>query len=193
MAINFNPVGSFNGVDGEEYVLSNPTSLEFAPDNRLYVAEQNGTINAFDVEFQDGEYVATAREELLLPNGQEVIRSMQNHNDDGSLATTSDRQVTGLVTAGTAENPILYVSSSDPRIAFDTDSNLDTNSGVITRLTWNGTEWEAVDILRGLPRSEQNHSVNGMEISEDGTKLYVAVGGNTNNGALSSFFANSLD
>ncbi len=189
MAINFNQVGSFNGVSGESSVLDNPTSIQFGSDGRLYVAEQNGTINAFAIAIQNGEYVATAHEELLLPNGAEVIKSIQNHNDDGSLSDESDRQVTGLIVTGTAENPVLYVSSSDPRLAFFNDSNLDTNSGVVTRLTWNGTEWEAVDIVRGLPRSEENHSINGLELSADGTKLYLAVGGNTNNGAPSDFFS----
>ncbi|MEM7592609.1 MAG: hypothetical protein AAF383_13985 [Cyanobacteria bacterium P01_A01_bin.83] len=189
MAINFNLAGSFNGVEGEGQVLNNPTSIQFGSDGRLYVTEQNGTINAFTVEIQDDEYVATANEELRLPNGAEVIRSIQNHNDDGSSSDESDRQVTGLVVTGTAENPILYVSSSDARIGRFNDVNLDTNSGVVTQLTWNGAEWEAVDIVRGLPRSEENHSVNGMVLSEDGTKLYLMVGGNTNNGAPSDFFA----
>ena len=188
MAINFNQAGSFNGVE-EVQVLNNPTSIQFGADGRLYVSEQNGTINAFTVEIQNGEYVATENEELLLPNGVEVVKSIQNHNDDGSLSSESNRQVTGLVVAGTAENPVLYVSSSDPRVATFEDTNLDTNSGVVTQLTWNGTEWEAVDIVRGLPRSEENHSVNGMVLSEDGTKLFLAVGGNTNNGAPSDFFA----
>ena len=190
MAINFDRVGSFSGIDSES-VLNNPTSLQFAPDGRLYVATQSGAIYAFTIAIADGEYIATDREELLLPDGLGVVSSLQNHNDDGTLSDESDRQVTGLVTAGTADNPILYVSSSDPRIAFSADSNLDTNSGVVTQLTWTGTEWSAVDLVRGLPRSEQNHSINGMVLSEDGTKLYLAVGGNTNNGAPSSFFANT--
>ena len=189
MAISFEQIGSFNGVENDPEILNNPTSLQFGPDGRLYVAEQNGTINAFTVELQNGEYVATDNEELLLPNGDEVVKSIQNHNDDGSPSSTSNRQVTGLVVTGTASNPILYVSSSDPRIATNQDSNLDTNSGVVTRVTWTGTEWEAVDIIRGLPRSEENHSVNGMVLSPDGTKLYLTVGGNTNNGAPSQFFA----
>ena len=189
MAINFNQAGSFNGVEGEVGVLNNPTSIQFGPDGRLYVAEQNGTINAFTVENQNGEYVASANEELLLSNNAQVVKSIQNHNDFGLASSVSNRQVTGLVVTGTAENPVLYVSSSDPRIGEFEDTNLDTNSGVVTQLTWNGTEWEAVDIVRGLPRSEENHSVNGMVLSEDGTKLYLAVGGNTNNGAPSDFFA----
>ncbi len=189
MTINFEPVGSFQGVQGEPQTINNPTSIQFGADGRLYVAEQNGTINAFTIELQNGAYVATANEELVLSNGAEVVKSIQNHNDDGSLSDEENRQVTGLVVTGTATNPVLYISSSDPRIATFADTNLDTNSGVVTRVTGNGTEWEAVDIIRGLPRSEENHSVNGMVLSEDGTKLYLNVGGNTNNGAPSDFFA----
>ncbi|HHP7232168.1 MAG TPA: Calx-beta domain-containing protein [Xenococcaceae cyanobacterium] len=194
--INFNQIGSFNGTQGGPKVLNNPTSIQFGPDGRLYVAEQNGSINAFTVTLQDGEYIATDHETLLLPNGSEVVKSLQNHNDDGSPgidinngSPVTNRQVTGLVTTGTATNPVLYVSSSDPRIATNGEVQLDTNSGVVTQLTWTGTEWEAVDIIRGLPRSEENHSVNGMVLSADGTKLYLTVGGNTNNGAPSQFFS----
>ncbi|MEM7591916.1 MAG: hypothetical protein AAF383_10430, partial [Cyanobacteria bacterium P01_A01_bin.83] len=194
--INFNQIGSFNGIEGGSKVLNNPTSLQFGPDGRLYVAEQNGSINAFTVTLQDGQYIATAHEELLLANGSEVVKSIQNHNDDGSLGAdinsgnpVTNRQVTGIVAAGTAANPVLYISSSDPRIGKSGEKQLDTNSGVVTRVTWTGTEWEAVDIIRGLPRSEENHSVNGMVLSPDGTKLYLAVGGNTNNGAPSEFFS----
>ncbi|MEO1006641.1 MAG: hypothetical protein AAFW67_12495, partial [Cyanobacteria bacterium J06638_38] len=194
--INFNQIGSFNGVDGGSKVLNNPTSIQFGSDGRLYVAEQNGSINAFTVALQDGEYIATDHEQLVLPNGSEVVKSIQNHNDDGSPGIDinngnpiTNRQVTGIVTTGTAANPVLYISSSDPRIAFSGEKQLDTNSGVVTRVTWTGTEWEAVDIIRGLPRSEENHAINGMVLSPDGTKLYLAVGGNTNNGAPSQFFS----
>ena len=189
MVISFQDSGSFGGISGGPNVLANPTSLQFGPDGRLYVSEQNGTINAFTVAVQNGEYVATAHETLLLSNGSEVIKSIQNHNDDGTLSNQSNRQVTGILVAGTDSNPILYISSSDPRISTNADANLDTNSGVVTRVTWTGSEWEAVDIIRGLPRSEENHSNNGMVLSADGTKLYLAVGGNTNNGAPSQFFA----
>ena len=190
MAINFNKIGSFNGVQEGAKVLENPTSIQFGPDGRLYVLEQNGTVNAFTVETQNGEYVATGHETLKSSNDTEVVKSIQNRNDDAFVISNQFlRQATGLVVTGTAENPVLYVSSSDPRIAVFNDRDIDTNSGVVTRVTWNGDNWEAVDIIRGLPRSEENHSVNGMVLSEDGTKLYVTVGGNTNNGAPSDFFA----
>ncbi|MEM8792664.1 MAG: malectin domain-containing carbohydrate-binding protein [Pseudomonadota bacterium] len=189
MPISFVEAGVFSGVDGGPNVLNNPTSLQFGPDGRLYVAEQNGTINAFTVSISNGEYIATDHEVLTLAGGQEVVKSIQNHNDDGSLNGNGNRQVTGIVVAGTAENPVLYVTSSDPRISQNGDDNLDTNSGVLTQVTWNGTDWEAIDLIRGMPRSEENHATNGMVLSPDGNTLYLNVGGNTNNGAPSSFFS----
>ena len=84
---------------------------------------------------------------------------------------------------------MLYVSSSDPRIASNGEVNLDTNSGVITRLTQTNNGFQAVDIIRGLPRSEENHANNGLALSNDGNSLFVSVGGNTNNGAPSQFFS----
>ena len=189
MAITFTGAGSFNGIGG--VTLSNPTSLQFGPDGKLYVAEQNGSINVFTIGIDsNGNYIATTGQELVLANGGGVVKSIMNHNDNGALnPTLGDRQVTGLLVTGTASNPVLYISSSDPRIANNGELNLDTNSGIVSRVTWNGTNWVAVDILRGLPRSEENHANNGMVLSADGTKMYLAVGGNTNNGAPSSFFS----
>ena len=189
LALDFGLVGAFKGVDGGPDLLDNPTSLQFGPDDRLYVSEQNGTINAFSIDLLNGQYVATNHEELLLPGDNGVVKSIKNHNDDGSPGINLDRQVTGLVVTGTAINPVLYVSSSDPQIATNGDKNLDTNSGVVTEVTWTGTEWDAVDIIRGLPRSEENHASNGLTLSADGTKLYVQNGGNTNNGTPSNLFS----
>ena len=185
--INFELNGFISGIDNE---IANPTSLQFGPDGRLYVSEQNGTINAFTVELQNGEYSVTDNEVLTLSTGDEVVKSILNHNDFGVPDDTfTNRQVTGFLVVGTAANPILYISSSDPRIAQKGEKELDTNSGIVTQVTWTGTDWEAVDLIRGLPRSEENHSTNGLVLSPDGTKLYLAVGGNTNNGAPSEFFS----
>ena len=180
---SFTDAGNFAGVLGGPDILNNPTSLQFGPDGRLYVAEQNGQINAFTIGFQGGEYFATDVEVIT------EVQEFQNHNDDGSLNNNNNRQVTGIVVTGTAAVPVLYVSSSDPRISRNGEVNLDTNSGTITRLTRSGNSFDAVDIIRGLPRSEENHSNNGLVISPDGNSLFVAIGGNTNNGAPSRFFS----
>ncbi|MGB3547435.1 MAG: malectin domain-containing carbohydrate-binding protein, partial [Saprospiraceae bacterium] len=189
MSAHAQPI-SFNssGLQGDN--LNNPTSLQFGPDGRLYVSQQNGVVYAYTVERDNaapgsGTYTVTATEQITL-----VKNNTPNHNDDGVANGTNVRQVTGLLTAGTAANPILYATSSDWRIGgggSGNDTNLDTNSGVLTRLTWNGSAWEKVDLVRGLPRCEENHSTNGMALV--GNTLLVQSGGHTNKGAPSNNFA----
>ncbi|MDB5442369.1 MAG: Kelch repeat-containing protein, partial [Phenylobacterium sp.] len=180
---------TIQGVPNDNY-----TSLQFGPDGRLYVARVDGTILALKVQ-------ATASGFAVAAGGTEVIdsiRKITNYNDDGALASAGyqgTRQVTGiLATSVSPGGPVeLYVSSSDPRIGAGPsggDSNLDTNSGVVSRLTETADgSWSRVDLVRGLPRSEENHSVNGMQLSQDGHTLYLGVGGNTNAGAPSNNFA----
>ena len=60
---------------------------------------------------------------------------------------------------------------------------------MISRLTWNGSSWQKLDLVRGLPRSEENHAANGMQLDAATNTLYVAQGGNTNKGAPSNNFA----
>ena len=174
-----------SGLAGEN--LTNPTSLQFGPDGRLYVSQQNGTIYAYTiVKNGPGNYEVTNTESILL------VRQIQNHDDDGSVNPIVSRQVTGILVTGTASNPVLYVGSSDWRIGGagkGGDKNLDTNSGVISKLTWNGSSWEKIDVVRGLPRSEENHANNGMQLDESNNILYVAQGGHTNAGAPSTNFA----
>ena len=167
-----------------------PTSLQFGPDGRLYVSTQNGFIKAYTVQrIAPNNYSVTATETIGS------VKSIPNHDDDGTLnPNETQRQVTGILVTGTATNPVIYASSSDPRIGGGNtrdqgDLNLDTNSGIVSRLRWDGSKWEKLDLVRGLPRSEENHAVNGMQLSPDGKKLYLAVGSNTNHGAPSNNFA----
>jgi Kelch motif len=166
-----------------------PTTLQFGPDGRLYVAQQNGVIKVYTVSRSAANtYAVTATENI------NVINTMPNRNDDGTLnpSVNLGRLVTGLVVTGTAANPIIYVGSSDPRIGAGEggqDLALDTNSGIISKLTKAGSSWTKQDLVRGLPRSEENHSTNGLALSADGDTLYAAQGGNTNKGAPSNNFA----
>ena len=165
-----------------------PTSLQFGPDGRLYVAQFDGTIKALAVtRSSNGQYSVTAAETL----GQ--VRALPNRNDDGTLnPSVTGRLVTGLLVTGTAQSPIVYAVSSDPRIGAGTDGtdlNLDTNSGVLSRLTKTGGSWQKVDLVRGLPRSEENHSGNGLNLDPATNDLLIAYGGNTNKGAPSHNFA----
>src|SRR5207247_2894858 len=122
----------------------NPTSLQFGPDGRLYVAQQDGLIKIYTiVRNAANSYSATATQTITL------INTMPNRNDNGSLnSSVTGRLVTGLLVTGSATNPVIYVCSSDPRIgggASGTDLNLDTNSGILSRLTWNGSSWSKLD------------------------------------------------
>jgi large repetitive protein len=182
-----NPV-SFTSSELSGVTIVRPTSLQFGPDNRLYMSQQDGTIYAYTIQ-KNGcdDYTVIATETILL------IKNIPNHNDNGALNTSvNERQVTGILVKGTAVNPVLYVSSSDPRMwggITAGDSELDTNSGMISKLTWNGTAWIKVDLVVGLPRSEENHSTNGLYLDETNNILYVAQGGNTNAGSPSNNFA----
>lgn len=173
----------FNGNGG----VSSGTSLMFGPDGRLYVLGINGTIDILTVERNGfNDYVVTDAEELLF------VKNIPNHNDDGSTHSGNSREATGLTVAGTASAPVIYVTSSDSRIGGPSgDKNLDTNSGVITRLSWTGSSWEVVDLVRGLPRSEENHATNGLEfVTVNGQDfLIVCSGGHTNAGSPSDNFA----
>jgi PKD repeat protein len=169
------------------------TSMSFGPDGRLYVVEYTGAIKILTIErINSTTYTVTDNEVL---NG---ILNIQDHNDDGTdfeNNNNSFRETIGIVVSGTAETPVFYVSSSDYRIGAGSgggngDVGLDTNSGIITRFSWNGTAWDAVDIVRGLPRSEENHATNGLQLATiNGINyLVVAQGGHTNGGSPSINF-----
>ncbi|HWL14446.1 MAG TPA: malectin domain-containing carbohydrate-binding protein, partial [Opitutus sp.] len=183
LAYNFS-LSTLHGVS-----LTTATSLQFGPDHRLYVSQVNGQILALTIQrLGPNNYQVTATETINL------VRDIPNYDDNGTRNfSLTTRQVTGLLVVGTAESPILYVTSSDPRIGGgsggENDLNLDTNSGVLSRLTRSGNSWTKVDLVRGLPRSEENHASNGMQLDAVNHRLLLAQGGNTNAGGPSINFA----
>jgi large repetitive protein len=174
-----------------------PTSLDFGPDDRLYVTTHKGWIYAYTIARDNAAntFYITATEEIG------VIRSIPNYNDDGTpfipaVGTANERQVTGILVVGTYDKPVIYVTSSDPRSTNPGsgpllgDVDLDTNSGIVSRLTrTNSGQWEMVHLVRGLPRSEEYHSTNGVALDPITNTLYVTSGGNTNMGAPGKNFA----
>lgn len=163
------------------------TYLQFGPDGRLYVAELYGRIKIYTIT-KDGpnNYRVTNQETLL------DVFNIPNHDDDGDFNSKDEREVTSLVVTGTASNPVIYVASSDPWSGGPGgDINKDTNSGVITRLTWTGSSWSVIDLVRGLPASEENHASHGLDLATiNGTNyLILCQGGQTNAGSPSQNFA----
>ncbi|MEX2274651.1 MAG: hypothetical protein WEA10_03660 [Actinomycetota bacterium] len=163
-----------------------PTSLQFGPDGRLYVAQLDGKIYAYAI-VRDGPntYRVGATETIS------AVRSIPNHDDDGTLnPSVTGRFVTGMLVVGTAVRPVLYVTSSDPRIGNSEtgDTGLDTNSGSLSRLAWTGTRWRHRVLVVGLPRSEEVHATNGLAVDAASDTLYIAQGGHTNMGAPSASF-----
>ncbi|GAA4835473.1 malectin domain-containing carbohydrate-binding protein [Algivirga pacifica] len=155
--------------------IKQPTSLTFGPDGRLYVTEQYGNIYVYTIANNGGNYQVTATEKI------DLVKKIPNYNDNGARNTNeTSRLTTGILVAGTAAAPIVYVTSADGR---SNGNDLDTNSGILSKLEKVGGQWQKVDLIRGLPRSREHHTINGMAINNNGTTLYMAVGGNTDAGA----------
>jgi N-acetylneuraminic acid mutarotase len=171
--------GTATGVSGDV--------VRFGPDGRLYVGEFGGLIHAYTIARNGANnYSVTATETI------DLIEKIPNHDDDGTLnPSVTTRMITGFLMAGTATNPRIYVTSSDPRIGGQESgviTNVDTNASMLSRLDRTNGTWTRTDLVRGLPRSEETHAANGMALDPATNSLYIAQGGNTNEGAPSHNF-----
>ena len=198
--------------------LKQPTALVWGPDGRLYVTEVDGDVKVLTVEFGDktpGDGDNTAQFFVTGAVSVSAVKDVPNHADATGLPVDLDnRQVTGIdvtpqhdadgvpmLLADGTPMVTMYVTSSDSRIGAGgdgDDAGLDTNSGVLTKLTQTGPDsWTAIDLVRGLARSEENHALNGLEVIQTlddagnlvSERLIVANGGNANSGAPSNNFA----
>jgi glucose/arabinose dehydrogenase len=106
-------------------------------------------------------------------------------------SAAESRLVTGIAVAGTADSPVVYVTSSDPRLPGYLERErlpLDTNSGVVSLLAKGASGWARRDLVQGLPRSLHDHATNGIVLDEARDRLLVAQGAMTNMGAPSMRF-----
>ncbi|MEO1171636.1 MAG: hypothetical protein AAFX94_06250, partial [Myxococcota bacterium] len=188
--------------------LESPTTINVGADGKLYVTQQDGLVVVLTVERSFTEFGGELAESWSVTERQDVtlIQAMPNHDDQGRFQpTVTGRLITGaLADVDTNGHVTLYIASSDPRISIETDSNLDTNSGVISQLTQRADSlgdlilvdgqpvWDKIDLVRGFPRSEENHAVNGIvrtTTRAGRSVLLLPVGGHTNAGAQSNNFA----
>jgi len=176
------PVGfGKSALEGETSVR--PTSLQFGPDDRLYVAQLDGAILAYSVE-----RVTTNRYRVVAIEAIRKVANIPNHDDDGTPnPAVEGRFVLGILVVGTAAHPVIYASSTDPRFPA-VDPGIDTNGGTLSKLRWTGTSWRHRILVRGLPRSLEVHGTNGLQLDASTNTLYVAQGGHTNMGAPSAEF-----
>ena len=168
-------------------LLKQPTTMQFGPDGRLYVGQQNGYVHVLTLN--------AARQVTAVARIDTIFNS-PNVNSDGSAApTVKGRHLIGIDfdPASTPQNPILWAVHSDPRFCFNKTPEtcaVNVDSGILTRLS--GPDFDAApsrsDIVTGLPRSRENHSPNAVHFGPDGW-LYMAIGSDTNYGAPSSAFS----
>ena len=180
------PVSFGKSVLSVNVQLDNPTAIQFGPDGKLYLGEVTGLIRVFDVARNGAnDYQATQVETV------DLIQKVPNHDDQGNPEPQrGDRQMTGFHVVGSAASPVIYAASSDPEHGAGSsgaDKNLDTNSGILHKLTKGAGGWQKQDLVRGLPRSEENHTPNGIAVQ--GNTAYLLSGGHTNMGIPSFKFA----
>jgi N-acetylneuraminic acid mutarotase/regulation of enolase protein 1 (concanavalin A-like superfamily) len=182
--------------------FQSPTSLAFAPDGRLYASVMDGRIFAFTLDpvklTVPNQLAATSVQVLdniyVKPS---VVCDSQGLNCQPQSPPGAGRLVTGIAIHpdSTSGNVMLLVSHSGLG-AGKTDMTLYRFGGALTRLTLRPDPQnpgkmaviEDQDLIVGLPRSREVHAVNGMDVGPDAW-LYLTVGGNTNAGRPSTFFA----
>ncbi len=153
--------------------ISNPSSVAFGPDERLYVATSDGIIEALTLN-GNGDVIAvqniTAIRDLgLFPNtfGSRFYRAILG---------------LGFSPLEGPDNFAIYVSHSP----LYTPENFPGKVSILRK----STNFSFVeDLVTGLPVSDHDHAVNGLKFLDNGN-LLVAVGGNTDGGVPHTTFGN---
>lgn len=135
-----------------------PTTLVFGPDGRLYIGTQLGSVVR-----------------LTLDDNLNVLETLESSAVQDS--EPSYRVILGIAIDpdDTKANPDVYVSHSSLFHEQDVSYN-----GKVSKLS--GPNLDVfTNVVTGIPISDHDHGVNGMEWGNDG-ELYICNGGNTNAG-----------
>lgn len=139
--------------------ISEPTTLAFGPDGRLYVGQLNGQIVALTLDQQ----TVTNADLIADADTFESVLGLA-FNPVGAV-----EPITLYVS-----HTLLYGGADGPAFA-----------GAIAKLT--APEFRSEEIITGLPVSNAEHGTNGMAFDSQG-RLFIAQGGTTNAGVPSERF-----
>jgi glucose/arabinose dehydrogenase/predicted nucleic acid-binding protein len=144
------------------------TSIAFGPDGKLYIGTQAGNII-----------------KITLDDDNQVIRSVTSTAIQDS--DPSFRSILGIAfdPMDTSSNPTVYAAHST---LFH--GQLVSNNGKVSAVS--GENLETVEhVVTGLPVSDHDHGINGMEFGDHG-ELYIQIGGNTNAGVPGALSGSGL-
>jgi glucose/arabinose dehydrogenase len=143
--------------------ITNPTQAAWGPDGRLYVASVNGTISIYTFN-DDYNIIATQMVNTIAPLGNPNILGIAfNPFDPPSLVKVyvAHSHLFAHNFGGCFTGPSPY----NGQVSVLTGPNFTSAQPLIT----------------GLPVSNHDHGINGMEFDNNGD-LLIAVGGSTNAG-----------
>jgi glucose/arabinose dehydrogenase len=157
------PVNFIRGtLSGAVFTTTNPSTLAFGPDGRLYVANTNGAIQA-----------------LTLDPATKAVTAVQQITTDADL-----QEVFGIAfdPNDASSPPPIYVTNTVSGFGDAGQAPAGSYPGKVTKISGPGYATRT-DIITGLPVSNSGHEANGLAFGPDG-RLYIAHGSTTNAGVV---------